>query len=137
MMKWLSGIAAFVVSVAVCHAAYAEDVIIDLKGTWTGRVIRHVTQQGFVPVYSGMRLVIEEQNGTQFKGFLVNDKGRDETRVQFTGAIDLNNEYLYLRLASGDVRIGQIATGNRLMLFVADSDKDTVTVYKLRKTAAP
>jgi hypothetical protein len=137
MIKWLAGIVACLVTIAVCHAAYAEDVIIDLKGTWTGRVIRHVSQQGFVPFYSGMRLVMEEQNGTQYKGYLVNGTGRDETRVQFTGAIDLNNEYLYLRLSSGDVCIGQIASGNRLMLFVAGSDKDSVTVFKLRKTAAP
>ena len=137
MIKWLAGVAACVVFIAVCNAANGEDATIDLKGTWTGRVIRHVTQQGFVPYYSGMRLVIEEQNGAQFKGYLVNDLGRDETRVQFTGAIDLKNEYLYLRLASGDVSIGQITTENRLILFVADSDKDIVTVFKLRKTAAP
>ena len=71
MIKWLARIAVCVVSIAVCHAAYAEDVIIDLKGTWTGRVIRHVTPQGFVPFYSGVRIVIEEQNSTAFRGYLV------------------------------------------------------------------
>jgi hypothetical protein len=137
MIKWLARVAACVVFIAVCNAANAEDVTIDLKGTWSGWVIRHVTQQGFVPFYSGMRLVIEDQNGKQFKGHLVNDVGRNETRMQFAGAIDLKNEYLYLRLASGDVCIGQITTENRLILFVADSDKDIVTVFKLRKTASP
>jgi hypothetical protein len=137
MIKWLARVAVCVVAMAVCNAANGEDVNVDLKGAWTGRVIRHVTQQGFVPFYSGMRLVIEEQSGTQFTGYLVNDVGRDETRVKFSGAIDLKNEYLYFKLASGDVCIGQLTTENRLILFVADSDKDIVTVFKLKKTAAP
>ncbi len=137
MIKWLARLAVCVVAMAVCNAANGEDVPVDLKGAWTGRVIRHVTQQGFVPFYSGMRLVIEEQSGTQFTGYLVNDVGRDETRVKFSGAIDLKNEYLYFKLASGDVYIGQVTTENRLILFVADSDKDIVTVFKLKKTAAP
>lgn len=137
MIKWLARVAACVVFMAVCNVASGEDITIDLKGTWSGRIIRHATQQGFVPYYSSMRLVMEEQNGTQFKGHLVNDLGRDETRVKFSGAIDLENEYLYFKLASGDVYIGQITTGNRLILFVADSDKDIVTVFKLRKTESP
>lgn len=137
MLKWLARIIACVVLIAVCNVAYGEDVIIEMKGTWTGRVIRHVTQQGLVPFYSGMRLVIEEQNGTQFKGHVVNDIGRNESSVPFTGAIDLNNEYLYLRLGSGDVCVGQITTGNCLILFVSGSGKDTASVFKLRKTAAP
>ncbi len=49
MIKWLARIIACVVFIAVCNVAYGEDVTIDLKGKWTGRVIRHVTQQGFVP----------------------------------------------------------------------------------------
>jgi|WetSurMetagenome_2_1015567.scaffolds.fasta_scaffold02817_10 hypothetical protein len=137
MIKWLGGVTAGMVFFAVCIAAHADDQIIDLKGIWSGYVIRHVTQNGFVPFYSGMRLLIEEQNGTQFKGYLVNDLGRDETRAQFTGAMDLKNEYLYLRFTSGDVSIGQIATENRLILIIADSDKDIVTVFKLRKAPAP
>ena len=84
-----------------------------------------------------MRLVIEEQKGTQFKGYLINNADRIESNVPFTGAIDLNNEYLYFRLGSGDVCVGQITKGNCLILFVAGSGKDTATVFKLRKTAAP
>ncbi len=84
-----------------------------------------------------MRLVIEEQKGTQFKGYLINSADRIESRVPLTGAIDLKNEYLYLRLGSGDVCVGQITTGNCLILFVPGSSKDTATVFKLRKTAAP
>jgi hypothetical protein len=137
MIKWLAGVTASVIFFAVCIAAHADEPIVDLKGIWTGYVIRHVTQNGFVPFYSGMRLLIEEQTGTQFKGYLINDLGRDETRAQISGAIDLKNEYLYLRFASGDVSIGQITTDNRLILIVADSNKDIVTVFKLRKTAAP
>jgi hypothetical protein len=137
MIKWLAGIVLFAIFITACGAANAEDRALDLKGTWTGRVIRHVTQQGFVPFYNGVKLVIEEQNSTQFKGYLVNGTGRDETSVQFTGAIDLNNEYLYLRLASGEVCIGQIAKGNSLLLLVAGSDKNTLTVFELRKAAAP
>ena len=139
MIKGLAGIVLFLFAIFItaCGAANAEDRAADLKGTWTGRVIRHVTQQGFVPFYSGMKLVIEEQNSTHYKGYLVNGTGRDETSVQFTGAIDLNNEYLYLRLTSGEVCIGQITKGNRLLLFVAGSDKNTLTVFELRKATAP
>jgi hypothetical protein len=137
MVKWLAGIVVFVVVMAVVNPASGDDAAFDLKGTWTGRVVRHVTQKGFVPFYSGMRLVVEEQNSTQFKGHMAVGAGRDEPAVQFTGAIDLNNEYLYLRLASGDVCVGQIAAGNHLILFFADSLKDTVTVFRLRKTEAP
>lgn len=137
MLKWLARIIACVVLIAICNVAYGEDVIIDMKGAWTGRVIRHVTQQGLVPFYSGMRLVIEEQNGTQFKGHVVNDIGRNETRALFSGAIDLSNEYLFFRLESGEVCVGQITTGNCLILFVSGSSKDTASVFKLRKTAAP
>ena len=90
-----------------------------------------------MPLYSGLKLVIEEQNITRYKGYLVNGTGRDETSVQFTGAIDLNNEYLYLRHASGEVCIGQITKGNRLLLLVAGSDKNTLTVFEFRKAAVP
>ena len=137
MIKWLARIIACIVFIAVCNVAYSEDVNIDLKGTWTGRVIRHITQQGFVPFYSGMRLFIEEQRGTQFKGYLINSADRIESKVPFTGAIDLNNEYLYLRLGSGDVCVGQITKGNCLILFVAGSGKDAATVFKFRKTSSP
>jgi hypothetical protein len=106
----------FAILITACGAANAEDQALDLKGTWTGRVIRHVTQQGFVPFYNGLKLVIEEQNSTHYKGCLVNGTGRDETSVQFTGAIDLNHEYLCLRLASGEVCIGQITERNRLFV---------------------
>jgi hypothetical protein len=137
MIKGLARIVLFAIFITACGAANAEDQALDLKGTWTGRVIRHVTQQGFVPFYSGVKLVIEEQNITQYKGYLVNGTGRDETSVQFTGAIDLNNEYLYLRHASGEVCIGQITKGNRLLLLVAGSDKNTLTVFEFRKAAVP
>lgn len=137
MIKGLAGIVLIAIFITACGAANAEDQAFDLKGTWTGRVIRHVTQQGFVPFYSGLKLVIEEQNSTQYKGYLVNGTGRDQTSEQFTGAIDLNNEYLYLRFASGEVCIGQITEGNRLLLLVAGSDKNTLTVFKLRKAAVP
>jgi hypothetical protein len=137
MIKWLAGVTASLFVFAVCIVARADEPSVNLKGIWTGYVIRHVTQNGFVPFYSGMRLLIEEQTGTQFKGYLINDLGRDETKEQFTGAIDLKNEYLYLRFASGDVSIGQITKENRLVLIIADSNKDIVTVFKLRKTPAP
>jgi hypothetical protein len=135
MSKWLAGVTAGFILFAVCIAAHAEERIVDLKGVWTGYVIRHVTQNGFVPFYSGLKLVIEEQNGTQFKGYLIDDVGRDEMKTTFTGAVDLRNQYLFLRLASGDVRIGQLATDQHIILFAADSNKDTVTVFKLRKTS--
>lgn len=133
MIRWLARILFAVFILAACNTAHAEDLFVDLRGVWIGKVIRHVTQQGFVPYYSGLKLVIEEQNNTQFKGYLIDDVGRDETKTSFTGAVDLNNEYLYLRLASGDIRTGQIVTDNHLLLFAADSEKDTVTVFKLRK----
>jgi hypothetical protein len=40
-------------------------------------------------------------------------------------------------LASGDVLIGQIASGYRVILFAADSHKDFVMVFMLRKASVP
>ena len=133
MIKWLASVTAGFIVFAVCVAAQAEEPIVALKGAWMGHVIRHVTQSGFVPYYSGLKLVIEEQNGLQFKGYMIDDVGREETKVTFSGAVDLKNQYLYLRLSSGDVSVGQIATNQRILLFAADGNRDTVTVFKLRK----
>lgn len=136
MLRRLGWIIASAATIAVCSAANAEGPIIDLKGTWTGKVKRHVTKQGFSSLYSDLKIVVEEQNGKRFKGYLIDNVARENKRVIFKGAVDLYNQYFYLRFTSGDVCIGKIVTEHRILLFDADSDEDTFTVFRLKKAAA-